>query len=107
MGARFGIGMRWWLALVFAAIAAVTAIAVWQIVSTRAQDAFHAHARDLTLGNATAAWQAILRARADGEPLEDAVPEVADRRDIALFLVNRYRDLLTPNRVQRTDYLTL
>jgi hypothetical protein len=26
MSARFGIGMRWWLALVFAAIAAVTTV---------------------------------------------------------------------------------
>lgn len=104
MAARFGIGMRWWLALVFAAIAAVTAIAVWQIVSTRAQHAFHSHAQELTLGNATAASQAITRARADGEPLEEAVPEVADRRDIALFVINRFRTLITPDRVHRTDY---
>ena len=104
MGARFGIGMRWWLALVFAAIAAVTAIAVWQIVSTRAQHAFHAHARELTLGNASAAAQAITRKVADGEPLEEAVPEVADLRDIALFVVDGNRVLLTPDRVQRTDY---
>ena len=104
MGARFGIGMRWWLALVFAAIAAVTAIAVWQIVSTRAQAAFHAHAKELTLGNAINASDAITRARADGEPLEEAVAEVSERRDIALFVVNRYRVLLTPDRVRRTDY---
>jgi signal transduction histidine kinase len=104
MSARFGIGMRWWLALVFAAIAAVTAIAVWQIVSTRAQIAFHAHAKDLALGNTTAASGAITRARADGQTLEQAVAEVGDRRDLALFVVNRFRVLLTPDRTRRTDY---
>jgi signal transduction histidine kinase/HAMP domain-containing protein len=104
MGARFGIGMRWWLALVFAAIAAVTAIAVWQIVSTRAQVAFHAHAEDLALGNTTAASGAITRALAAGEPLEEAVPNIADRRDIALFVVDQYRVLMTPDRTRRTDY---
>ena len=104
MGARFGIGMRWWLALVFAAIAAVTAVAVWQIVSTRAQHAFHAHAKDLALGNTTAASAAITRALADGQRLKDAVPEVADRRDLALFVVNRFRVRLTPDRTRRTDY---
>ena len=104
MGARFGIGMRWWLALVFAAIAAVTAVAVWQIVSTRAQHAFHAHAQELTLGNASQASAAITRALNQGQPLEEAVPEVAERRDIALFVVNRFHVLLTPDRVHRTDY---
>jgi len=104
MGARFGIGMRWWLALVFGAIAAVTAVAVWQIVSTRAQQAFHAHAQELTLGNATAASAAITRALGDGEPLRDAVPEVGARRDLALFVVNRFRVLITPERTRRTDY---
>jgi signal transduction histidine kinase len=104
MSPRFGIGMRWWLALVFAAIAAVTSVAVWQIVSTRAENAFHSHAQELTLGNATAASAAVTRALADGEPLEDAVPEVAARRDIALFVVNRFRVLITPERTRRTDY---
>src|SRR5919108_6368291 len=104
MSARFGIGMRWWLALVFAAIAAVTAVAVWQIVSTRAEHAFHAHAQELTLGNATAASAALTRSLARGEKLEDAVPDIAGRRDIALFVVNRFRVLITPERTRRTDY---
>ena len=104
MSARFGIGMRWWLALVFAAIAGVTAVAVWQIVSTRAQVAFHAHAQDLTLGNATAASAAIKRSLAEGQKLEDAVPLVADRRDLALFVVNQFRVLITPERTRRTDF---
>ena len=104
MGARFGIGMRWWLALVFAAIATVTAVAVWQIVSTRAQHAFHSHAQELAFGNTTAASSKLTQALARGERLQDAVPEIADRRDIALFVVNRFRVRITPERTRRTDF---
>jgi signal transduction histidine kinase/HAMP domain-containing protein len=105
--ARFGIGMRWWLALAFAVIAAVTAVAVWQIVSTRAEHAFHSHAQELALGNATAASGAITRALAGDEKLEEAVPLIATRRDLALFVVNRFRLLITPDRVRRTDYTAI
>jgi signal transduction histidine kinase len=104
MGARFGIGMRWWLALAFAAIATVTAVAVWQIVSTRAQHAFHAHAQELAFGNTTDASSKITQALARGDRLQDAVPEIADRRDIALFVVNRFRVRITPERTRRTDF---
>jgi len=99
--------MRWWLALAFASIAAVTAVAVWQIVSSRAEDAFHAHAEELALGNATAASGAITRALARGEKLEEAVPLIATRRDLALFVVNRFPLLITPERVRRTDYAAI
>jgi signal transduction histidine kinase/HAMP domain-containing protein len=101
---RYGIGMRWWLAVAFGAIAAVTAIAVWQIVSSRAQHAFHAHAQELALGNASAASAAITRELSAGGRLEDAVPLIAGRRDLALFVVNRFRVLLTPRRTHRTDF---
>ena len=104
---QFGIGMRWWLALAFAAIAAVTAVAVWQIVSSRAEHAFKRHAEELALGNATAASGAIARELDAGQDLEDAVPLVSTRRDLALFVVNRYRLLITPERVRRTDFVAI
>lgn len=96
--------MRWWLALAFAAFAAVTAVAVWQVVSSRAERAFHEHAQELALGNATSASGAITRALERGEKLEDAVPLIATRRDLALFVVNRFRVLITPERVRRTEF---
>jgi signal transduction histidine kinase len=96
--------MRWWLALAFGAIAAVTAVAVWQIVSSRAQHAFHAHAQEIAVGNATSASAAITRELMRGEKLDDAVPLIATRRDLALFVVNRFRVLLTPQRTVRTDF---
>ena len=104
MTTRFGIGMRWWLAVAFAGIAAVTAAAVWQIVSSSAQHAFHAHAQEIALGNATSASAAITRELRAGTKLEDAVPLIAERRDLALFVVNRFGILITPERTRRTDF---
>ena len=104
MTTRFGIGMRWWLAVAFAGIAAVTAAVVWQIVSSSAQHAFHQHAQEIAVGNATSASAAITRELRSGTSLEDAVPLIAGRRDLALFVVNRFGILITPERTRRTDF---
>lgn len=96
--------MRWWLAIVFAAIAGVTAVIVWQIVASRAESEFHSHAEEIALGNASAAATAIESRLASGEELREAVPVVAGRRDLALFVVNQFGILVTPERVRRTDF---
>lgn len=102
MRPRYGIGMRWWLALVFGLIAAVTALAVWLLLSARAESAFREHAEALALGNATASAVAISRAVRRGA-LDDAVPVIAERRDAALFVYDADAELLTPTRIRRTD----
>ena len=102
MPTRFGIGMRWWLALVFGAIVALTALAVWTVLSSRAEQAFREHAEEIALGNATAASAAIGRAVERGD-LAEAVPVIATRRELALFVFDRDGRLITPERTRRTD----
>jgi len=102
MPSRFGIGMRWWLALVFGVIAAVTAVAVWQVLSSRAERAFRAYAEEIAVVNARGAEGAVARAVGRGD-LEDAVPVIATRREIALFVFDRDGNLVSPARTRRTD----
>jgi signal transduction histidine kinase/HAMP domain-containing protein len=82
---RRGIGIRWWLSLAFALIAAVTAVAVFELFALRSEGAFRARAQELAAGNALQA--SIELARAGGGPrLTRALEEVARRRRLALFL---------------------
>ncbi len=82
---RFGIGMRYWLAVAFAAITAVTAVAVAQLLSARTERAFRQHAEELALGNAVAASTRIERTP-DPAKLQQLVDEIADERRMALFV---------------------
>ena len=47
--------MRWWLALVFAGIAALTAVAVAQVFTARSESAIRERAQELVAGAAVAA----------------------------------------------------
>jgi signal transduction histidine kinase/HAMP domain-containing protein len=98
--------MRWWLAAVFALIAAVTAVAVGQLLSRGSEDAFRERAQQLAAGNAFEAAIAIRRETgpvdADRSPalrrLALAVEEVAQRRRLALFLFDSQGNLLSSSR---------
>jgi signal transduction histidine kinase len=74
------IGMRWWLALAFAAVAATTVVAVAQVSSTGSEDQFRERAQQLAAGSA---FEAAIELR------DDPIEEVAQRRRLALFLVDR------------------
>jgi signal transduction histidine kinase/HAMP domain-containing protein len=100
--ARLGISMRWWLALAFAAIAAVTAVAVAQVFSQRSESAFRARATDLAVGAAVGAADAVSRAARRGE-LDRELSAVADRRRVALFVFDGHGSLVTPARSRRVD----
>jgi signal transduction histidine kinase/HAMP domain-containing protein len=87
--------MRLWLPLAFAAIAAVTALAVSWIFSARSERALHGNAQDFALANTLNARDAI----ADGEQrgnLAEAVSTVATRRRFAVFVYNEDGDLISP-----------
>jgi signal transduction histidine kinase len=81
---RVRVGIRWWLALAFAVVAATTAIAVAQVSSDRSQSAFRERAQALAAGST---FQAAIDLR-DGP--EDRLPGltqvVAERRRLSLFL---------------------
>jgi len=83
--ARFGLSMRWWLALVVAAITAVTAVAVAEVLVWRAETAFRERAERSVLWYVLASADAVTIALDDGES-EPALEEVARRRQLSLFL---------------------
>jgi two-component system sensor histidine kinase VicK len=72
------VGMRWWLALAFAAVAATTAVAVAQLSSARSEAAFRDRAEALAAGNVLEAAIELRRDRPLGR--------VAEERRLALFL---------------------
>jgi two-component system sensor histidine kinase VicK len=103
---RLGIGMRWWLTAVFALIAAVTALAVGQLVSRSSEREFRHRAQQLAAGSAFEAAIAVRRAAAssdlgqarDAARFSSNVETLAARRRIALFVFDQQGALLTPRR---------
>jgi two-component system phosphate regulon sensor histidine kinase PhoR len=94
---RFAIGMRWWLAVVFAAIAAVTAVAVAIVSANRSEQAFRERAEELAAGRSFGA--AIeLAELASRNGFETNTPAVAERRALPLFVFSPSGRLLTGER---------
>ena len=88
------VSIRWWLPLAFAAIAAVTALAVAQVFRAQSEDALRTRAQDLAAGSAVGAAAVIAAAPS----LDDArltAEEEARRRGVALFLFDRRGRLLS------------
>jgi signal transduction histidine kinase len=77
--------MRWWLALTFAAIAALTAFSVAQVFNHRAAAALHVHAEELAIGQTVSASRSVSRALHRGI-LADALPVIAERRRSSVFV---------------------
>jgi two-component system phosphate regulon sensor histidine kinase PhoR len=92
---RRGIGIRVWLPLAFALVAAVTAVAVEQGVSRGSESAFRERAQELAAGNA---FESALEigTGSSARDLEQVVRETADRHRLALFVFARDGVLLTP-----------
>jgi signal transduction histidine kinase len=99
----FGISIRWWLALMFAAIASLTALSVAEVFNRRAEDALRGQARDLAIGSSVSATQPIVRALRRGE-LAEVAPLVADRRQFALWVVGPDGTLLTDPSSRSVDF---
>ena len=98
MGPR-AISMRWWLALAFAGIAALTAIAVAQVFSARSESAIRERARELTAGSVVTAGLEISDARTLEEVRERA-RELGDARRMAFFVLDEDGSLITSERVR-------
>jgi two-component system, OmpR family, sensor histidine kinase ResE len=103
---RFGIGMRYWLAIAFGAITAVTAVAVAQVLSARTERSFRQYAEELTVGKAVSATGPIERAQTK-EQLERVVARVAAERRTSLFVFDAGARLLTPKTSQQVDLDTI
>jgi signal transduction histidine kinase/HAMP domain-containing protein len=95
--------MRWWLALAFALIASLTAVAVAEVFTERAEDAFRSRAEELSTGTSVAAASEVARALRQ-DRLQAAVEEVAQRRRLALFVFAEDGTLLTPTRSRAVSF---
>ncbi len=94
--------MRWWLAVAFALIAAVTAVTVAQFFAERSERAFRERAEDLAVGASVAAADVVVWAARDGS-LAEAVETLAESRRLSLFVFGPDGTLLTPARSHRVE----
>jgi signal transduction histidine kinase/HAMP domain-containing protein len=94
---RFALGMRWWLAIVFAAIAAVTAVAVAIVSANRSEQAFRDRAEEVAAGRSFSATIELseLAGRAG---FESSARAVAERRELPLFVFSPGGRLLSAER---------
>lgn len=89
--------MRWWLAVVFAAIAAVTAVAVAIVSSNRSEQAFRERAEEIAAGRSFSAAIELRELAARGG-FEPSAAVVAERRELPLFVFSSRGRLLTAER---------
>lgn len=85
---RISVSMRWWLALAFAAIAAVTAFAVAEVLTQRAQQVLSDRAEEIATGSSVAAARELTAALAHGD-LSRSIEVLAAGRRLSLFVFNR------------------
>ena len=85
---RISVNMRWWLALAFAAIAAVTAFAVAEVLTQRAQQVLSDRAEEIATGSSVAAARELTAALAHGD-LSRSIEVLAAGRRLSLFVFNR------------------
>jgi HAMP domain-containing protein len=90
---RIGLSMRWWLAILFALIAAVTAVSVAYVLTVRSERALRDRAEETAAGYAFRAALAINDA--EREQLEGRVETLAEERRVALFVYDEGGLLLT------------
>jgi two-component system sensor histidine kinase VicK len=90
---RIGLSMRWWLAILFALIAAVTAVSVAYVLTVRSERALRDRAEETAAGYAFRAALAINDA--EREQLEGRVETLAEERRVALFVYAEGGLLLT------------
>jgi signal transduction histidine kinase len=99
---RTRFSMRWWLALVFAGIAALTAVVVAQVFRSNSESAIRDRAAELTAGTAVAGASRVAAAP-DAIAARRVAADFATRRRIALFVFDDEGRLLTSDRVAGVD----
>lgn len=98
VGVRSGLlSMRWWLALVFAAIVASTAVFVAQLMTQRSEAAFRDRAEVLAAG-ATVSAANRLAQEPEGASLWRAADAISREEEMAIFVFDASGTLLTSPR---------
>jgi signal transduction histidine kinase len=103
---RVRMSMRWWLALTFAAIAALTAFSVAEVFNHRAASALHDHAEELAIGQSVSATRAVSKALGKGI-LASAAPVIADRRRFSLYVFDPDGQPLTPETSREVGFASV
>jgi two-component system phosphate regulon sensor histidine kinase PhoR len=85
--------MRWWLALAFAAIAALTALSVAEVFNARAERALREHGENLALGQSLSWAHSISNAMQTGGP--EAIDATTRRSPFAIWAFSPDGSLLT------------
>ena len=98
--------MRWWLALVFAGIAALTALAVAQVFTAGSESAIRERAQELVAGAAVAA-AAEISPEATTAEIRTGAARFGESRDVALFAFASDGSLITPRRARGISVETL
>jgi len=96
------VSMRLWLALAFALAAAATAVVAGETMTRRSEAEFERQAERSALLHATQAREAVVRGIRRGDHTQVA-RAVAERRDIAVFLLDRRGRPITPERSNQTS----
>lgn len=91
--------MRWWLALAFAGIAALTAVAVAEVFTARSEAAIRERSQELVAGTAVTA-AATVPSDATSEEIRSLLEAFGAARQIALFAFARDGTLLTDERTR-------
>jgi two-component system sensor histidine kinase VicK len=79
--------MRWWLALIFAAIVAATALVVAEVMTRRSEAAFRNRAQELAAGTVVAAANSLKQSGGAGaKALSSTAAGIARDKGVALFL---------------------
>ena len=91
------LSMRWWLALTFAGIAALTALAVAQVFNARSEAAIRERARELAAGSAVTAALELSNASSPAE-IRSTASDLEQSRALSLFVLDSEGSLLTPER---------
>lgn len=98
----WSLSMRWWLGLAFAVVTTVTALLVAQGLANRSEAAFREDAETRALEASVAANAALRRAVERGN-LAEALPTVAARRRLAVFLFDGDGRPISPSRAAQTE----
>jgi len=79
------VGMRWWLGLAFAAVAALTAVAAVALLNVRSEQAFRRYGKEFAVGNSVSAAEALKTDASRGAAARHAAA-IAERQHLALFV---------------------
>jgi two-component system phosphate regulon sensor histidine kinase PhoR len=85
---RFRLGMRWWLALAFASIVALTSIVVAGNALHSTSQSLRGHAQDLAIGNSVRASDELSDALGHGT-LNQAIKNIATKQRLSLYAFDR------------------